>query len=303
RHAAAQQPDLVALGERLWLTVAGGTNVVAFDSGDDLVLVDSGEPGRSDALLTSLHPVRAGARVGTVFNTHWHLEHTAGNSVLRQAGATIVAVLLLASWLSQRELAAMIALLEEALDAGALGLSTGLFTAPGSYAKPDEIMALCRVLKRYNAGYFTHLRDESSKVLEAQGAKLEPIDVPTPNYGYLDSIILSAEAGAAFEPDTLNSRIKELERQIRRKDKALAETPALRRRGRVGTGDGAGDRGARGCRGHGETIGIDVADRNHAREGSGDGGRCLQRQFLRREWAAEVEGRQIDGEGLVLQRA
>src|SRR3984893_16796395 len=75
---------------------------------------------------------------------------------------------------SQRELAAMIALLEEALDAGALGLSTGLFTAPGSYAEPDEIMALCRVLKRYNAGYFTHLRDESNKVVEALA---EAIDV------------------------------------------------------------------------------------------------------------------------------
>ena len=49
------------------------------------------------------------------------------------------------------------------------------------------------------------------KVLESQGAKLEAIEVPTPNYGYLDSIILSAEAGAAFEPDTLNSKIKELE--------------------------------------------------------------------------------------------
>jgi Asp-tRNA(Asn)/Glu-tRNA(Gln) amidotransferase A subunit family amidase len=49
------------------------------------------------------------------------------------------------------------------------------------------------------------------KVLESQGAKLEAIDAPTPNYGYLDSIILSAEAGAAFEPDTLNSKIKELE--------------------------------------------------------------------------------------------
>src|SRR5216684_8595593 len=65
------------------------------------------------------------------------------------------------------ELAAMIALLEEALDAGALGLSSGLFTAPGSYAQPDELIALCRVVKRYNAGYFTHLRDESNKVLEA----------------------------------------------------------------------------------------------------------------------------------------
>src|SRR5260370_12414212 len=65
------------------------------------------------------------------------------------------------------ELKTMIALLEEALDAGALGLSSGLFTAPGSYAQADEIIALCRVVKRYNAGYFTHIRDASNKVLEA----------------------------------------------------------------------------------------------------------------------------------------
>jgi N-acyl-D-aspartate/D-glutamate deacylase len=61
----------------------------------------------------------------------------------------------------------MIALLEEALDAGALGLSSGLFTAPGSYAAPEEMLALCRIVARHNGGYFTHLRDESNKVLEA----------------------------------------------------------------------------------------------------------------------------------------
>ena len=65
------------------------------------------------------------------------------------------------------ELAAMIALLEEALAAGALGLSSGLFTAPGAYAQPDEMTALCHVVKRHNAGYFTHIRDESNKVIEA----------------------------------------------------------------------------------------------------------------------------------------
>jgi N-acyl-D-aspartate/D-glutamate deacylase len=65
------------------------------------------------------------------------------------------------------ELNRMITLLEEALDAGALGLSSGLFTAPGAYAEPAEMHALCRVVQRHNAGYFTHLRDESNKVLEA----------------------------------------------------------------------------------------------------------------------------------------
>ncbi len=65
------------------------------------------------------------------------------------------------------ELDAMIALLEDGLKAGALGMSSGLFTSPGSYAKPNEIHALARVLERHNAAYFTHLRDESNGVIDA----------------------------------------------------------------------------------------------------------------------------------------
>jgi len=49
------------------------------------------------------------------------------------------------------------------------------------------------------------------KVLEGLGARLEAIDTPEPNYGYLDNIILNSECGAAFETDTLNGKIKELE--------------------------------------------------------------------------------------------
>ena len=75
---------------------------------------------------------------------------------------------------SDAELKAMIALLEDALSAGALGLSSGLFTPPGSYAQPAEMITLGHVLKRHNAGYFTHLRDESNKVLDALA---EAIDV------------------------------------------------------------------------------------------------------------------------------
>jgi N-acyl-D-amino-acid deacylase len=65
------------------------------------------------------------------------------------------------------ELESMIALLEEGLRAGALGMSSGLFTPPGSYARPDEMEAFGHVLKRHNAGYFTHLRDEANNVLDA----------------------------------------------------------------------------------------------------------------------------------------
>src|SRR5262249_35529564 len=64
------------------------------------------------------------------------------------------------------EFALMAELLEEGLAAGALGLSSGLFTPPGSFAAPDQLLALCAVVKRHNGGYFTHIRDESDGVLD-----------------------------------------------------------------------------------------------------------------------------------------
>lgn len=65
------------------------------------------------------------------------------------------------------ELAEMIALLEEGLAAGALGMSSGLFTPPGSFAEPSELLAFGAVLKRRNAAYFTHVRDESNRIVES----------------------------------------------------------------------------------------------------------------------------------------
>ena len=65
------------------------------------------------------------------------------------------------------ELALMQRLLAEALDAGALGLSSGLFTAPGTYAKPEEMMALGQVLKSRGGAYSSHVRDEANHVFEA----------------------------------------------------------------------------------------------------------------------------------------
>src|SRR5216683_527393 len=50
---------------------------------------------------------------------------------------------------------------------GALGLSSGLFTAPGSFAGPDEILTLARVLARYRATYASHVRDEANHGFEA----------------------------------------------------------------------------------------------------------------------------------------
>jgi N-acyl-D-aspartate/D-glutamate deacylase len=65
------------------------------------------------------------------------------------------------------ELTDMEGMLEEALAAGAWGLSSGLFTAPGHFADAAEIHALARVLRRHGAAYSTHMRDESDHVFDA----------------------------------------------------------------------------------------------------------------------------------------
>src|SRR3954449_10063980 len=65
-------------------------------------------------------------------------------------------------------------MLAEALEAGALGMSSGLFTPPGLYAEPEEIRTLGRVLKQHGARYSSHIRDESHAV---QDAVAEAVDI------------------------------------------------------------------------------------------------------------------------------
>jgi N-acyl-D-amino-acid deacylase len=68
---------------------------------------------------------------------------------------------------SPTELEEMEALLAEALEAGAFGLSTGLVYPPGCFAATEEIVALCRVVSRYKGLYATHIRGERETILEA----------------------------------------------------------------------------------------------------------------------------------------
>jgi N-acyl-D-amino-acid deacylase len=58
-------------------------------------------------------------------------------------------------------------LLQEALDAGAIGLSTGLAYAPAEHAPPSEIEALAGLLGAAGAVYTTHMRNEGDRVLDS----------------------------------------------------------------------------------------------------------------------------------------
>lgn len=57
--------------------------------------------------------------------------------------------------------------LAESMNDGSFGLSTGLEYAPGSYARTDELIELCKVVSSMNGVYATHMRNEDDRVEEA----------------------------------------------------------------------------------------------------------------------------------------
>jgi N-acyl-D-amino-acid deacylase len=68
---------------------------------------------------------------------------------------------------TDRETQRMRQVLRDSLGAGARGMSTGLYYAPGSFAKTEEIIALCRELVPFGGVYATHMRDEGDTLLES----------------------------------------------------------------------------------------------------------------------------------------
>ena len=68
---------------------------------------------------------------------------------------------------SPEELAEMKALVAQAMQDGAAGLSTGLIYLPGSFAKPEEIIELAKVASAHGGIYASHMRAETVRIFDA----------------------------------------------------------------------------------------------------------------------------------------
>jgi N-acyl-D-amino-acid deacylase len=75
------------------------------------------------------------------------------------------------------QLDSMRSIVARGMDQGALGMSTGLYYAPGSYATTDEVIELARVAAAKGGLYDSHLRDESSYTIGLVGAVNEAIRI------------------------------------------------------------------------------------------------------------------------------
>ena len=68
---------------------------------------------------------------------------------------------------SVEELTEMKKMVEQAMQEGAVGISTGLKYIPGAYAKIGEVIELAKVVRQYGGFYATHMREEGQGILEA----------------------------------------------------------------------------------------------------------------------------------------
>ena len=111
---------------------------------------------------------------------------------------------------SPAELESMKRLVAQAMEQGALGVSTSLQYVPDRFASTDEIVELAKVAARYGGVYFTHQRSESARIFESIEEVLQisqrasiPAEIwhlktaYSPNFGRMAEVLRRLEAARA----------------------------------------------------------------------------------------------------------
>jgi dihydroorotase/N-acyl-D-amino-acid deacylase len=108
------------------------------------------------------------------------------------------------------ELDEMRKLVAQAMEDGAVGLSTSLVYAPAFYAKTEELIELAKVAARYGGVYATHMRNESNSIMPALDEAIRigneaniPVEIfhlkmaGKPNWGKMRDVIAKIEGARA----------------------------------------------------------------------------------------------------------
>ena len=108
------------------------------------------------------------------------------------------------------ELDEMRKLVAQAMEDGAVGISTSLVYAPAFYAKTEELIELAKVASRYGGVYATHMRNESNAIMPALDEAIRigteaniPVEIfhlkmaGKPNWGKMRDVIAKIEAARA----------------------------------------------------------------------------------------------------------
>ncbi|WP_022887338.1 N-acyl-D-amino-acid deacylase family protein [Glaciibacter superstes] len=102
--------------------------------------------------------------------TAQNLAFFVGHSTIREAAGVS------SGGLSEDEIVTMENYVREAMDAGALGMSSGLEYSLGAFATTAELQRLSRVVGQYGGIYASHVRNRDSGILESIGEFLSIMD-------------------------------------------------------------------------------------------------------------------------------
>jgi cyclase len=87
----AQGPaiSLAPLGKELQLLSGAGGNIALLASKDGLLMIDSGLPDTAGAVIGKANSIAP--KIAVLINTHWHYDHTGGNTDIGKSGTKIIA--------------------------------------------------------------------------------------------------------------------------------------------------------------------------------------------------------------------
>ena len=117
-------------------------------------------------------------------------------------------------------------LIEEGMEQGALGISTGLAYAPSKYADTAEIIKLSTIAKKYDGIYTSHLRThlgipeavkEAIRIGEASGIRVQVSHLTPTIPEAFDEILAARKRGVEIAIDT----IPKTSGHFKRKDRLL----------------------------------------------------------------------------------
>lgn len=135
-----------------------------------ITTINAGEGG-TDAPLDDARAERRGAAWRTMREFLAHLEKMGiPLNVAQTVGHTQVRSIVIGEEdrrATPGEMERMKALVRESMEGGAVGLSTALIYPPAVYAPEEEIVELAKVVGEYGGRYFTHMRNEGDRLLEA----------------------------------------------------------------------------------------------------------------------------------------
>ncbi len=79
------------------------------------------------------------------------------------------------------EMERMKQMVRDAMEQGALGISTGLFYVPGSFTSTEEVIELSKVAAEYDGIYISHIREEAAQLIDSVQETIrigEEADIP-----------------------------------------------------------------------------------------------------------------------------